>query len=128
MRRKEMTQMDLGKFVDRYNDLASLFLQKFGEEAQDKNIVFSPFSIISLLSILSDATDILQIIHILLTDCFTILNCFHNFCHISGERSYTFRIKSTLYIVVQYFHSTAFAAVNKGIPRLSIRSMTETEE
>ena len=49
--------MDLGKFVDRYNDLASLFLQKFGEEAQDKNIVFSPFSIISLLSILSDATD-----------------------------------------------------------------------
>lgn len=49
--------MDLGKFVDRYNDLTSLFLQKFDEEAQDKNIVFSPFSIISLLSILSDATD-----------------------------------------------------------------------
>ena len=49
--------MDLKQFVDRYNDLASLFLQKFGEEAQDKNIVFSPFSIISLLSILSDATD-----------------------------------------------------------------------
>ena len=38
MRRKELTQMDLKKFVDRYNDLTSLFLQKFGEEAQDKNI------------------------------------------------------------------------------------------
>lgn len=49
--------MDLKKFVDRYNDLTSLFLQKFGEEAPDKNIVFSPFSIFSLLSILSDATN-----------------------------------------------------------------------
>ena len=49
--------MDLGKFVERYNDLTSLFLQKFDEEAQDKNIVFSPFSIFSLLSILSDATN-----------------------------------------------------------------------
>lgn len=49
--------MDLETFIDRYNDLTGLLLRKLGEEAKDKNIVFSPFSILSLLSILADATN-----------------------------------------------------------------------
>ena len=56
VRRKEMEEVDLKDFMGRYNDLTGLFLRKFGEEAQNRNIVFSPFSVLSLLSILADAT------------------------------------------------------------------------
>ena len=48
--------MDLKDFMGRYNDLTGLLLRKFGEEAQNQNLVFSPFSVLSLLSILADAT------------------------------------------------------------------------
>lgn len=52
-----MISVNPKEFIDRYNDLTGVFLRKFGNEVQDGNIVFSPFSILSLLSIMADATD-----------------------------------------------------------------------
>lgn len=49
--------MNTREFVDRYNKLTGLIMQKFAADSECGNIVFSPFSILSILSILADATD-----------------------------------------------------------------------
>ena len=51
-----MISVNPREFIDRYNALTSVFLQKFRDDNHNQNIVFSPFSILSLLSILADAT------------------------------------------------------------------------
>lgn len=47
--------MNQREFIDRYNDLAGVFLRGFAKGKQTENIAFSPFSILSLLSILAEA-------------------------------------------------------------------------
>ena len=51
-----MSEMNQKAFTDRCNKLTGLFLKKINEEMQDRNLVFSPFSILSMLSLLADAT------------------------------------------------------------------------
>ena len=48
--------MNKRDFINRYNELATLFLQSFNTEKHGENFVFSPFSILSILSVLADAT------------------------------------------------------------------------